>query len=386
MAPAKRRAAWLLALVILCFLVLFVTRISREMIDFTVNDTAGSRLSWGESLYRAGDGHYQFKYPPFAAMLYIPLSLLPLPAAKAVWFALVLLASIGAFTLSFRLASDGKKGAGWLAVLPLFVLGRYFFREIQLGQINAILTYLLLVMAGLFVKAERKSAPGSETGAGLLWGLAVALKPYALIFLPYFIIKRKTRSLVSGASFLVLAFLMPSLYYGLSGNIAVHKEWFKTLAQSTPQLLTSQDNASLLAMFAKWTGRPNLSVSLWAGALVLLAGFLFFIIRRGRSQENPAPLDCGLLLLFIPLVSPLGWDYTFLSSVLAVSLIARHYFDFPIAARVVLSVVFLIIPLSLYDVLGRSFYARYMSLSIITIAFLVLAGYAAALRLKNIGS
>ena len=384
MAPAKKKAAWLLALVVLCFLALFVTRISREMVDFTVNYTAGTRLSWGESLYRAGDGHYQFKYPPFAAMLYLPLSLLPLPAAKAVWFALVLLASGGAFYLSFRLASDKSKGAGWLAAMPLLILGRYFIREIQLGQINALLTCLLLIMAGLLVSAERKNAPGAETWAGLFWGLAVALKPYALIFLPYFILKRKARSLVSGAVLLVLAFLMPAFYYGLAGNFAVHKEWIKTLSQSTPQLLTSQDNASLLAMFAKWTGRPRLSVQLWAVSLVLLAVFLFAIIRKGRTQKNPVTLDCGLLLLLIPLISPLGWDYTFLSSVLAVSLIARHYFDFPVVGRVFLSVVSLIIPLSLYDVLGRRVYAQFMSLSAITVCFLVLAGYAAALRIKDL--
>jgi len=385
MTSAKKRTALLLSLVLLSFLALFVIRINKEMADFQVNYTAGARLSWGESLYRTEDGHYQFKYPPFAAMLYLPLALLGLPAAKAVWFALVLLASGGAFYLSFRLASDTKEGTGWLAALPFLVLGRYFFREIQLGQINALLTFLLLVMTGLLVTAEKKRSPRSEMWAGLFWGLAVALKPYALIFLPYLVLKRKARPLVSGAVFLVLAFLMPAFYYGLAGNVTVHKEWIKTLSQSTPRLLTSQDNASLLAMLAKWTGRPHLSVQLWAACLVLLGGFLFYIIRKGRTQENPVPLDCALLLLFIPLISPLGWDYTFLSSVLAVSLIAHHYFDFPVAGRVFLSIVSLIVPLSLYDVLGRRVYAQFMSLSVITVCFLVLAGYAAALRLKDIG-
>jgi len=381
----KKRAALLLSLVCLSFLALFVIRIKKEMVDFQVNYTAGARLSWGESLYRTGDGHYQFKYPPFAAMLYLPLALLPLPAAKAVWFALVVLATGASFYLSFRLASSKRKGVGWLASLPLLILGRYFFREIQLGQINALLTCLLLVMTGLLASAEKKLSPRAETWAGVFWGLAVALKPYALIFLPYLVLKRKARPLVSGAVFLVLAFLMPSCYYGLAGNVTVHKEWIKTLSQSTPQLLTSQDNASLLAMFTKWTGRPHLSVQLWAVCLVLLAGFLFCLIRKGRAQENPVPLDCGLLLLLIPLISPLGWDYTFLSSVLAVSIIARHYFDFPAAGRVLLSVVCLIIPLSLYDLLGRRTYAQFMALSVITVCFLVLAGYSAALRFKDIG-
>ncbi|MCJ7612933.1 MAG: hypothetical protein MUP19_11800, partial [Candidatus Aminicenantes bacterium] len=103
-----------------------------------------------------------------------------------------------------------------------------------------------------------------------------------------------------------------------------------------------------------------------------------------RTLENPIPLDCGLLLLLIPLISPLGWDYTFLSSVLALSLISKHYFDYSVPARIVLTLLCLVIPLSLYDLFGRHFYARFMSLSIITLCFVILAGMSVALRHKRL--
>ena len=59
------------------------------MADFEVNYKAGGRLLAGETLYRTADEHWQFKYSPFSALVYLPLSLLPLPAAKAIWFFLV---------------------------------------------------------------------------------------------------------------------------------------------------------------------------------------------------------------------------------------------------------------------------------------------------------
>jgi uncharacterized membrane protein YhaH (DUF805 family) len=110
---------------------------------------------------------------------------------------------------------------------------------------------------------------------------------------------------------------------------------------------------------------------------------MYLLVRRGRRLENPVPLDCALLLLLIPLISPLGWDYTLLAAVPAVAIISRRLRDFSAAARFGLAPVMAVIPLSLYDLLGRRFYARFMSLSVITLCFLVLAGYGAALRLRN---
>jgi hypothetical protein len=380
--PGKRAA--MAGVLLFCLaLVLFPLRVHREMVDFRVNYTAGERLSHGESLYRPTDGHYQFKYPPFAAMLYVPLTALPLPAAKAVWYLLILCASAGVFYLAWRLSPPGSGSPAWAAWLPLLILGRYFLRELQLGQINALITLLLLLMTAFLLRAERPGHPAAEPGAGLLWGLSVALKPYALIFLPYLVLKKKFRALGAGAAFLALAVVLPALYYGFPGDVSVHRQWIKSLSESTPRLLVSQDNVSLLALAAKWTGSPDLAFKLWIVGVCLLAGLMYLLVRRGRRLENPVPLDCALLLLLIPLISPLGWDYTLLAAVPAVAIISRRLRDFSAAARFGLAPVMAVIPLSLYDLLGRRFYARFMSLSVITLCFLVLAGYGAALRLRN---
>ena len=382
MTVKKKTAFWLI-LALLLFALLFLLKAKREMVDFQVNYEAGKRIRTGETLYRIEDGHYQFKYPPFSSFLYVPLSFLPLVAAKAVWYAIVIASSFLIFCLAFKLVPQKNEARLWLKFLPPLILARYFLREIQLGQINAVITLLLLMMTYLLVSEDESSQPWSSPSAGILWGLATALKPYAFIFFPYFFLKKKWKCLASGSLFLGLAFAAPALFYGWGGNLKVHKEWISTFSRSTPRLLDSQDNISLLGLLMKWTGNLKASAMICVLILVILSGSLLLLIRRGQKIPRPMVLESSLLLVLIPLLSPLGWDYTLLSSALGVVLVLDSFFDYPSVGRVILTINLFLITFSLYDLLGKNLYARFMSWSVITVNFMILAGYLAYLRIKK---
>lgn len=373
----------LVSVIALCA-VLFVVRGRRGMVDFEVNYEAGKRIQAGETLYRGEDGHYQFKYPPFSALLYVPVSLLPLDAAKAVWFALVLGSTILVFHLSFVLARPGGRQAILLRIAPPLILAKCFMRELSLGQINALITALMLGMILLLAGRGDRPSCGRETASGALWGVSTALKPYAAIFLPYWVLRKEWRALLAGCGALLLAFVGPALYFGLPGNMQVHREWVGSLSRSTPSLFSTQDNVSLIAMFTKWTGRPGLAAALYfCGVAALAAGFLW-IMARGRRVEKPMILESGLLLALIPLISPLGWDYTLLSSVLVVMLVLKHLHAFPGPARIFLVLNFGVFGLSLFDLLGRDLYAGFMRLSVPTVNALIFAGAAAWVRSRGL--
>ena len=374
--------SWKLGLLILLLflsILAFHYRIKDEMIDFEVNWKAGLRLRTGETLYRETDGHYQFKYLPFSAFLYLPLTYLPLSWAKGVWFALVLLSSVLIFYLSHRLIRvEGSKNL----VIPLFaafILARYFIREIQLGQINAFITLLLVLMISFLCRKD-----SAEKEAGFFQGLASALKLYALIFLPYFLLRKKWLSLGIGLLVLGLALLAPSLFYGIKGNFVVLGEWKASLSLSSPPLFSSQDNVSLIGLLAKWAGRLDLALLFYLIILFFLGVFLFFLLIRGKNVSSPLPLDGFLLLGLIPLLSPLGWDYTFLSWAPALVLLLYHFPKFPPLARVFLVCNLAFIALSLYDLMGRDLYSVFMNWSVITINFLILFVYLSYLRVQKI--
>jgi hypothetical protein len=369
-----------LALGVVFFAAIYVIRIRSDMVDFEVNYRAGGRLLAGEDLYRVEDGHFMFKYFPFAAMLYAPLSLLPLPVAKAVWFAVTAVCTVAIFVVSKRLVSGRAFRPAAVVALPPVVLAKFCLRELKLGQINALVTLVLLFMTAALVHDRRRAG---ERAAGALWGLATAIKPYGFIFFPYFVVKGAWWSLLTGAAVLAAGALLPALFYGLRGDLEAHRDWFVTLSQSTPAQLGVNDNVSVFGLFAKWLGRPELARELALVVVGLLAVAVLLTIRRGRSLPRAPLLECGLLLALIPLVSPLGWDYQLLTSVLAVSLLAEHWRELALSHRWFLGANLAVAAFSIYDVIGRAAYGRFMHWSVLTVNFLVVTGYLVLLRRRR---
>ncbi|MGD8538701.1 MAG: glycosyltransferase family 87 protein [Candidatus Aminicenantes bacterium] len=375
-----------LRVILICavFLSLFLLRVKNDMIDFEVNYEAGKRLRLAETPYRFEDGHYMFKYLPSSAFLYLPLSYLPLDLAKGIWYFLTIFCSLALIQISFSLVPSTTEKSKGLMVLPPLILIKYFLREIDLGQINTLVTLILLIMIWYLDRQKKDTSHKEEIYSGLLWGVAIALKPYALIFLPYFLLKGKWRTMLSGAFMLSVALLIPSLYYGIQGNFIVLGEWISTLSQSTPTLLTTWDNISLIALFNKWTGDPALSLVLALVFLALLAFLVLILMLLGRRQERASVLECSVLLFLIPLASPLGWDYNLLMSILGIMIIVHNFSHYTKIWRILLVCDFLIIFFSVYDIIGKELYSAFMSLSITTLSFLLLIGYLAFLRVKKL--
>ena len=371
-------------MIVAIFLLLFLFRVKNDMIDFQVNYEAGKRLRLAETPYRFEDGHYMFKYLPSSAFLYLPLSYLPLDLAKGIWYFFIIFCSLVLIRLSFLLVPSTTIKSKWLMVIPPLILIKYFLREIDLGQINTLVTLILLIMVWNLYRQTNERSHKEDIYAGLLWGLAVALKPYALIFLPYFLLKGKWRTLLSGMCILSIATFIPSLYYGLKGNFTVLNEWISTLSQSTPTLFTTWDNISIIAFFNKWTGDPKLSLVLTVIFLSVLAFLVLLLMILGKRVEKAAILECSVLLILIPLASPLGWDYNLLMSILGIMIIVHYFPYYTKIWRTVLVCNFLIIFFSVYDIIGKDLYSTFMSLSLTTLNFLALIGYLAFLRFKKI--
>ncbi len=94
---------------------------------------------------------------------------------------------------------------------------------------------------------------------------------------------------------------------------------------------------------------------------------MLVIVRWGKGLPRAAVLEVGTLLVMIPLVSPLGWDYQLLTSVLAVTLLARHWTDFPPARSLASGANLALIGFSIYDLIGATAYGAFMAWSVLTL-------------------
>jgi alpha-1,2-mannosyltransferase len=121
-----------------------------------------------------------FTYPPFAAIVLSPLSMIPMPAATLVLSLGTLVAL--AFSLRPLLRPLGWK-LGW--VMPAAVLLEPVRSTLGYGQVNVLL--MALVIADCLIDSPRWPP-------GLLTGLAAAVKLTPALFVLFFILRRDYRA------------------------------------------------------------------------------------------------------------------------------------------------------------------------------------------------
>ena len=377
LGPSLARTRVLLVVLAAVSLVaLFTTRVSHKMPDFQVYWTAGERALAAAPLYRADDGHYQFKYLPAFAMLAAPAALVPLAAAKAAWFAISALLMIALLWLSLRAMPDLRRPAPVLLVLTFLAMAKFYAHELVLGQVNL----LFGAIAALAIVWMRQ---GRDAAAGLLLALAVVVKPYAAIFLPWLATRRSRVAFAVMVGALAVFLLLPAVRYGWQGNLALLGDWWRTVTATTAPNLTNPDNVSVSAMFAKWLGpRPPAPLLAAIVSAVLLLVTAIVIAGRG-ALKIPDTLEGSLLLLLIPLLSPQGWDYVFLISTPAVMLLINDAAALPRGIQVAALVAIAVVGLTVYDLVGRDAYAAFMQLSIVTICVVIEFAALATLRFRR---
>ena len=116
-------------------------------------------------------------------------------------------------------------------------------------------------------------------------------------------------------------------------------------------------------------------------ALLCVAAAVF-LMRGGVAV--PEPLEVGLLLTMMPLISPQGWDYTLLVGTPAVMVLVNYEDLLPAPLRIGAIVAMAAVGLSIYDVMGRPLYVAFMRQSGITLAFFVIIGALVGLRRRGV--
>ena len=369
-----RRALWA-AIGILLLAFVLSPRVVREMRDFEVYWTAANRALASAPLYRAEDGHYQFKYLPAFAVAAIPIAAMPLPLAKQVWLVLCLVSLVAVLALSVRLLPERRRPA-WLLVAVMFVtMAKFYGHELVLGQVNLLFTCLVLCA----LLALQKARDG--TAAALLVA-ALVVKPYAALFLPWLALTRGAAAVVSAGLVLLFVLGLPVTCYGLQGAVALHRDWWTTVRTSTAPNLTNPDNVSLAGFAAKWWGEAGVLPA--AAAVIALLLVACAVVYKGRGIRGRTYLEGALLLTVLPLVSPQGWDYLFLTATPAVAIWANYDDRLPLPLRALTWLALGVVAFSIYDVLGRELYAKFMALSIVTICFVIVVAALAALRFRRV--
>ena len=227
---------------------------------------------------------------------------------------------------SLALLPDRRKTAAFLVCVTVLAMGKFYVREVGLGQSNLLLAVLALAAVACW-RSRR------DVAAGALLAAATIVKPYAILFLPYLVARRTWAGVASYAAVLVAALILPAARYGWSGNLGQLHGWWSVVTTSTAPNLAGQDNVSIAGMYAAWLGVGPAAGWLGAATGLALVIACAWVILRGSRVASPEYLDAGLLLFAIPLLSPQGWDYVLLVSTPAVMLLLDRLDEFRAASQ-----------------------------------------------------
>jgi hypothetical protein len=365
MTARLRLFALLVALTLLA-LVVYDTRIRHEMIDFATWRQAAVRGLHAEPLYRLEDGHYQFKYFPMFALLMAPFGLLELDAGKLLWFAIEIGLLVALLRWSVTALPERRLSQRTLLFFAIVLMAKFYAHELLLGQTNLLLG-ALLVAALVAAQSDRPLTAGGLAGA------AVFVKPYALILVPWLLVTQGWRAAAVAAGIVLMGLLLPAAVYGWNGNLDQLRGWLQTVSDSTTPNLLGSDNVSIAAMWAKWLGPGALASGLASLTIVATLIMVIAVWWRRRSVAAPEYLECALLLVLVPLLSPQGWDYVLLLATPAVVCLVDRWGELTKLWQWGLGLALALMGLTIFDLMGRTLYSQFMALSVVSVSALAVA-------------
>lgn len=287
---------------------------SPAMADFEVYIRAARSFVAHEPLYAATEGQWPFLYPPFAAILALPLGLWPRGLVQFLWLALTV---AGLLALLYRLRLRGWHIA-FAAIVALFLAGPVR-STIGLGQVSILLMVMcLLDMApgrGLLidwlnrVSGDRFAGRERLLPAGVLIGIATAIKLTPGLFIPLLWFSGRRRAAVV-ASITTVAATVLGFIVSPRQSIQYWTQVVLGGLEFFPDPRGWMHNQSWVSAWQRFVGLdPTLTnIGILIGGAFTLIGLVAAIrwVRRGHVLLGASL--CGLAALF---ALPVAWNHYF---------------------------------------------------------------------------
>ncbi len=245
--------------------------------------------------------------PPHFHIVLLPLALLQPNLAVTIWGVVNIACLIVSCILVTRELGMNLRGPwGW----RLAIVGTLSFAGTGATVITGQLTFVLLLIVTI---SWLQARAGRWNRAAIFLGVAISLKLFMLIFLPYLILKRQFRAVFICVLAACLCLGIGLLVFGLDA----HLHWLRAMEDSSSWIWASM-NASIMGFLGRTLDisphfqptvlLPHLVKPLW----LITAGIIYALTVAAtfRNQYTlSADRDFAILLVAAVLISPLGWIY-----------------------------------------------------------------------------
>ncbi len=207
------------------------------------------------------------------------------------------------------------------------VVGLLSFSAMGVAMVTAHISFPLMLLITLSWRDARHGRWGK---AGAWLGLALSIKPFLLIFIPYLVLKRCWRGVAAVGLTVGLAFLLGLLVFGPES----HHSWLRVLSRADSWAWLPL-NASLYGLLSRTLTKTPLYTPIVAldPGLVRLAwlvlgipvGFVALLRVLTNSSSHGTDRAFAILLVSALILSPLGWIYYFWLPVGPIAAMARDW-------------------------------------------------------------
>jgi alpha-1,2-mannosyltransferase len=248
-----------------------------------------------------GSSTLPFIYPPFAALLFLPLAWMPVKGAIV---AVAVLSHLSILATAYVLARSSPylaPGAGLVAVATVFLMPFLTLIEparetINYGQINLVL--MALVSADCLL-------PRTKWPRGVLVGIAAAIKLTPLGFILLFLLRKDFRAVAVS-----LATFAATVLIGVAAAPRDSADWWLHKMVSTGDSFGTvyAGNLTLRSLLAKQDLTGMALDAPWILGSVLLLALAVLGMRYALHVAN-TPLALMINAVLVLLVSPISWSH-----------------------------------------------------------------------------
>ncbi|WP_181808141.1 glycosyltransferase 87 family protein, partial [Streptomyces shenzhenensis] len=254
------------------------------MADLLVYRAEGEAVVHGGDLYgfTVTEWRLPATYPPFAAVLFVPTTWIPVPALKTAFLAGNALLLAWLVALSARLAGRPAPLPLLGAATGLALWLEPVFQTLLFGQVNLAIACLVLW--------DLTRPPGARA-KGLALGIAAGVKLTPAIFIGYlFLTARRREAATATASFAGTALLGALLLPSATVDFWTRR-LFETGRVGKGWII---DNQSLQGLIARATGTAAPGPAwLLPAAAVAVTGLWLATRTRAASADGDTPADCA---------------------------------------------------------------------------------------------
>ncbi len=309
--PASAATRWVLAILIVALAALPVVLrylvfwpLDQWQVDVEVYRQAGESILTGRPIYSAMTEAPQllpFTYPPFSAVLSVPLALIPFGAVGWLWTLLQVAATTAiVWYAGYRLIH--RTGA-WLPIaLALLTAPMLWLHPvsdgIRFGQVNA-----FMVLASLMDLRRPRPRLLRRVPPGVLVGLAMSVKLTPGVFVIHYVVNRRWKEAATALGAAAAAtlgswLLLPAASFTFWGGA------LQDPARLGPNAGTS--NQSIRGLLLRVGPSGTAGTAVWL-LLVVVVGFVGYAVARRFYLAGDSVGEVAAVGLMACLLSPVAW-------------------------------------------------------------------------------